>query len=207
MRILFVGDEEQYRQLDRRSVPGGERSFFFYPDFPKPAEAGAWDLAVAPAALVLARPLGPYAVPLIAYGPDRLLDLCLGSGCADYMREPWNLDELLARAELRSLPALLLATHGLRLQRGMLIGPLGQARLSATSSAGLALLAANRGRAVPREALAAVMGRNWPAGRALDMAMSRIRAALRVCAGEEAASGLVSLRAALAKGGAYCLLE
>lgn len=207
MRILFVGDEEQYGRIEERSAPYGERSFSFKPDFPKPSEAGAWDLAVAPAALVLARPKDVYAAPLIAYGPDRLLDLCLGSGCADYMREPWTLDELLARAELRSLPALLLASHGLRIKRGTLSGPLGQARLSATAAAGLALLTANKARAVPREALMAVMGMDKPSSRALDMAMSRLRSALRVCAGTAAASSLVCLRATAAKSGAYCMLE
>jgi hypothetical protein len=207
MRLLFVGDEEQYNRIKERSAPDGKRSFLFEPNFPPLAGAGRWDLLIAPAAVVLGRPMELYAAPLIAYGPERLLDLCLDSGCADYMREPWSLDELLARAELRSLPALLLDTCDLSLHRGMLRGPQGQRRLSATASAGLALLAANRARPVPRAALGAVMGMAGSSGRALDMAMSRLRYALRVCAGETAASRLVALRARAAKPGAYCLLE
>jgi hypothetical protein len=207
MRLLFVGDEEQYSRIKQRSAPDGRRSFFFEPDFPPLAEAGRWDLLIAPAAIVLARPKELYAAPLIAYGPDKLLDLCLGSGCADYMREPWTFDELLARAELRSLSALLLDTCGLRLRCGMLCGPQGRLRLSATASAGLALLAANRARAVPRAALSVVMGLTEPSSRALDMAMSRLRRAMRVCAGETAGSRLIALRARAARLGAYCLLE
>ncbi|HAE23103.1 MAG TPA: hypothetical protein DCG47_12375 [Spirochaetaceae bacterium] len=207
MRILFVGNEEQYSRMKTGSAPQGERSFFFEADFPALGEVGRWDLVVAPAAMVLARPQEFYAAPLIAYGPERLLDLCLGSGCADYMREPWTQDELLARAELRSLSALQLDASGLSVRYGMLCGTLGRVPLSATASAALALLAANRPRAVPREALAAVMETKASSSRALDMAMSRLRSALRACGGARAASRLVALRATAARRGAYCLLE
>lgn len=207
MRILFVGNEEQYNRMKTGSAPQGERSFFFEPEFPEMEEVGRWDLVVAPAAMVLARPKELSVAPLIAYGPDSLLDLCLGSGCADYMREPWTQDELMARAELRSLATLELDSNGLILRNGMLCGPLGRTPLSATASAGLALLAANRARAVPRDALAAVMDMKGSSSRALDMAMSRLRSALRCCGGTKAASRLIALRSTAARRGAYCMLE
>ncbi|MDZ7793168.1 MAG: hypothetical protein U5P10_05580 [Spirochaetia bacterium] len=43
------------------------------------------------------------AAPVIAYGPEKLLPLAFDCGCCDYLRSPWALNELRARA-LRALP-------------------------------------------------------------------------------------------------------
>ncbi len=43
------------------------------------------------------------AVPVIAYGPASLLTAAFDNGCADYLKEPWDIPELKARI-LRMLP-------------------------------------------------------------------------------------------------------
>ena len=66
------------------------------------------DLYVVPAVnLSLHQTLQPpqpcSAVPVIAYGPDKLLALAFDCGCCDYLRSPWTINELKIRA-LRAIP-------------------------------------------------------------------------------------------------------
>ncbi len=55
------------------------------------------DAFVIPAILV---PNETFAYPFIAYGPSELINLSIVKGCFDYMKEPWEFNELLFRIAL-----------------------------------------------------------------------------------------------------------
>ncbi len=207
MRILFVYDEVRYEAACDGSAPERGRSFFFKPGLPGLAEAGVWDIIVSPARFILEHMPAVLPAPIIAFGTDDMLDLCLDAGCADYLREPWRTDELIARASLRSLKSVCLAGRSLLLRHSYVEGPLGTTRLARAGYSALLLLAVNLNREVSRSALAGVTGLSSSSGRALDMTVSRLRKALGRVAGAESAACLISCRAAPSKAGAYALLS
>jgi len=176
MRVLFLGGEEEAKRSMEAGGGGRPLPFFFTPDWPTPGDAGDGDALVAPAARFLLDPPAILPLPVLACGPAVLLPECLEAGCADYLREPWTLRELEAR-----LGCLERASIALRSNPA---GP-GARRL-------LRLLAANPGRAVPRDAIAAALGMCSTSGRAIDMRVARLRSALRSIGKGETADLLVA---------------
>ncbi|MGO8692205.1 MAG: winged helix-turn-helix domain-containing protein [Rectinemataceae bacterium] len=56
------------------------------------------DLSVVPAERYIELSETSRRMPTFAYGPASLIDASFTAGCLDYLREPWNLAELFARA-------------------------------------------------------------------------------------------------------------
>jgi len=121
------------------------------------------------------------AVPLvIAFGPGEHLRAAFLAGCADYLKEPWDLVEVEARLDrvLYARTETAGAAWGFVLEGRELRLPDGRSvRLSAHEAVVAGLLFANRGVIVSRRALAfALWGRIPPeTSRAVDMHVSGLR--------------------------------
>lgn len=197
MRLLFVGDREEYY----RSLAGREDgepfslSFISYDAFTGGlADVEPFDALVVPAMRFLSTPPGRLsgAAPAvtIACGPASIADECFEAGCTDYLCEPWGETELRARVKSwaqsrRRAPDGVVSLEGRRL-----VGPSGSVILSEGDGRLLALLLASRGEPVSRSTLAAVAGVGTMTGRALDMHVSRLRSALRSVGAVDSARGL-----------------
>jgi two-component system OmpR family response regulator len=127
------------------------------------------------------RPRGAPGLPLLlAYGEARLLGPCFLAGCDDYLREPWDPEELGWRLERR----LAADARGYRLPWGGLVlrglslsGPGGRCALSYPEARILRLLLQSRAVPVPREALYyAIWGRgSGGRSRVVDVHVSKVR--------------------------------
>jgi DNA-binding response OmpR family regulator len=110
VKACVVADPELLVQLQEEAEPRGDgcghpeqRGFLVLELLPCAALAPAWqpppsDLYVLPAAryLDLAPELRPF--PAFAYGWPGLMAECFRQGASDYLRSPWNAEELEARA-------------------------------------------------------------------------------------------------------------
>lgn len=119
--------------------------------------------------------------PILASGRADSLAECLDAGCADYLREPWTLGELEARLARVALPARApgpTPSHA-EAWEGRGAGRLVLARIFDES----------RGLPLGKAYLAERLGLATERGRAVDMRVARLRAALRAigCFGEAAA--------------------
>jgi DNA-binding winged helix-turn-helix (wHTH) protein len=182
MRACIVADPTLGRYLEGEreawgNLPGLALSFFI---MALPEESGGWkaeaaDLYVLPAALLL--DLGEALPrPVFAYGPVCHVAECLRCGATDYLRSPWTLEELAARASrlenlrfrLRGSP---LALSGRKLSSGprSLVLSEAESRLAR-------LLALNLDRPVPRAALSlGLWGDDRLGSRAIDVHISCLR--------------------------------
>jgi hypothetical protein len=124
--------------------------------------------------------LSPDAPPVVAFGSPELLRGAFLAGCGDYLREPWDADELEARllrlALLRGdrspsrFGPYVLEGRRLRLPDGR------EELLSAHEAVVAGLLLANRGEVVSRRALSyALWGMVRGRSRAVDMHISGLR--------------------------------
>ena len=123
-------------------------------------------------------------VPVIAWGPAELMRGAFLAGCDDFLREPWTPEELelrahaaLSRAEKRySFPWGELSFEGKDLHT-----PDGIAVLTLHESRILGALLRNRGRPVPREALAYSIADAAPSttSRAVDVHIVALRKKVR----------------------------
>lgn len=194
MRLLFVGSEAEYVGSQLNRGDGSPFALFFAPDLHEETVLAGYDAIVMPALRFLALPASPHTVPIIAGGPVSMMADCFDGGCADYMLEPWTEEELRARVVARTAPFLELEHGNIRATPGRVIGPLGSAPLGHASYRMLVVLYLNRGRAVPRQALACCIGPSHGSahagGRAIDMRMARLRASLRAAGAMESAQNL-----------------
>lgn len=192
MRLLFVGTEAEYLSslLDRED--GSPFSLFFCSALPE--SSGAYDAIVMPALRLLSLPPAPRAIPVIASGPRSMIEDCFEYGCADYLLEPWTEAELHARVLARTAPRLELEQGHIHAMSGRITGPLGTARLCDASYRVLVLLHLNRGRTVPRQAIASCVCQDSrmapPGSRSIDMRMARLRTTLRTVGAFESARSI-----------------
>ncbi|HQO66133.1 MAG TPA: hypothetical protein PLI66_05315 [Spirochaetales bacterium] len=197
MRVLFVGTpEEYYRSIAEREDGEPFSLSFLSPD--DLAEglsvAEAFDGLVVPALRFLSMPPDRRSradlFVTLACGPASVADECFEAGCSDYLCEPWGEPELRARVRAATSSRRWALSGGASLDGRLLIGSGRSVILSAGDGNMLAALLANRGRPVMRATLIAVSGMGSITGRALDMRVSRLRAALRSVGAVEAARGL-----------------
>ncbi len=165
MTIRILADREPYSAFvsSDKSLALGLDSLLIL-NGPAPLDMLAPDLLVLPAEDFLDLPLGLDGRELcryMAYGPVSLMERSFEKGCVDYLREPWSLAELKARA------SRLLSIHfrcGERSYelRGAQLGSRGAwVELSAGEAILLQLLACNAPLPVPRAAAhAALLERN-----------------------------------------------
>jgi len=154
-------------------------------DAPPPEDEA--DLFVVPVQSVGALP--HRGVPVIACGPPELLRAAFLAGCVDYLKEPWLAEELVVRAHAavdrarRRVPfaggTLALRGHDLSLPNGSVV-------LTRNEALILRALLRVRGQAVPREALAALLGvrSRAAASRTIDVQIAMIRRKVRTVAPE-----------------------
>lgn len=170
MRFLFVGSEEELARALVAGEDDASSSFRFIGTPPDASESEGFDAVVMPALDFLRwELLGELRprLPVLASGPPGSLAECLDAGCADYLREPWSLGELEAR--------LARVAGGVREEAGPTIalaeggGILGLAAIFDEAS----------GRPLDKAYLAERLGIEAGGGRAVDMRVARLRAALR----------------------------
>jgi CheY-like chemotaxis protein len=100
-------------------------------------------------------------VPVIAHGPSSLMRAAFLAGCSDYLREPWTPEELALRAQAalsRRRACWEFPWGEARLKRDELYTPGGRAVLTHHEAVILRALLRQRGRPVPRTALACLLG-------------------------------------------------
>jgi CheY-like chemotaxis protein len=191
--INIVGCDPVVCERIRASLRRGP-FHFLTTDEPIPADEA--DLYVVPAAE--AQGLPGRGVPVIAWGPAELMRTAFLAGCDDFLKEPWSPEELglrahaaLARAERRySFPWGEVSFEGKDLRT-----PGGLAALTLHESRILRALLRNRGRPVPREALAYSIADAPPSttSRAVDVHIVALRKKMR-CAVRDAGRFIVCVR-------------
>lgn len=180
MIILFLGEEGAYESAVESGIREGGSPIFFAPALPEPGSSNfdSMDAIIIPAQLFLSLAPLQRAVPVLASGPPSLLAECLAAGCADYLREPWSIDEVEARLTRYTRNSGSWPDDTGSWDGRVLSGPGGRIQLSPGLSALLDLLLANRGACVPREALSAMLVSSNSQGRSTDMQVSRLRGIL-----------------------------
>ena len=137
---------------------------------------GPWDAAVVPAAVFFSLPDLRQTTELVVYGPAHLFRAAWLAGAHDYLREPWEPEELFLRLRgpLPSRMEWVWAGRRLRLEGLVLSLDDGlRAKLSPTEADLLRILVQRRGLAVSRTVL------GWAAscstGRVVDTLVARLR--------------------------------
>lgn len=117
----------------------------------------------------------------LAYGGAELLTGCVLRGCADYLKVPWDGDELEFRLERFARPlAFSVAGVQVRLEHLRLVSEVGRTGITAAEHAVLELLIRRSGETVSRDALFyALWGTEGGSSRLVDVYVSRLRRRLR----------------------------
>ncbi|HOX12953.1 MAG TPA: hypothetical protein P5313_08980 [Spirochaetia bacterium] len=188
MRVLVIDPGLKHVEEERNAE--GPLSFFFSPDLGSPLVC---DLIVLPAGLLLEGAGADRDVLRIAYGPASLTADAFAEGCADYLREPWDLEELEARA-LRFLTwRFRLGEHPFTYSTGRLAGAAGTVALPEGERRALELLLHSLGRPVPRKAFLRVRHGPGPSpSRRPDMTICRLRSRLARAAGDSRAGSFLA---------------
>ena len=124
-------------------------------------------------------------VPVIAHGPAGLMRSAFLEGCIDYLRDPWTPEELALRAEAaiaRQRACFEFPWGEARLEGNDLCAPGGRAPLTHHEALILRALLRQRGRPVPRSALACLLGGSALRGggsRRIDVHVSALRRRVR----------------------------
>ncbi len=164
------------------------------------------DAFVIPITLV---PNEGFPYPFVAYGPSELINLAAIRGCFDYMKEPWDFDELMFRINLFVRYRLSLKDKGdglyiadsyLRYRSKGVFLTLGEVKI-------LKVLMNNTGKVVDREVLSyALWGSSHRAGsRAIDMHVSSLRRKIDSLLGDE--NGNITAEIHSARGVGYIFLQ
>jgi len=122
----------------------------------------------------------------VAYGPAHLLRAAWLAGAQDYLREPWEPEELFLRLEGPRPPRIAWETQGkwVRLE-GLSVLPEGgePVALTATEAELLRVLVQRRGRVVSREVLGSAAA--CSSGRVIDTLIARLRQKIQGFSGNE----------------------
>ncbi len=126
-------------------------------------------------------PEAPSPRAYLAYGAPELLSGCILRGCADYLKTPWDGDELEFRLERFARPLTFsVAGVQVRLENLRLVSEAGRTGITAAEQAVLELLIRRPGETVSREALFyALWGTDGGNSRLVDVYVSRLRRRLR----------------------------
>ncbi len=163
----LVTEASPYRLLESERDPSGFLSFLF---ILLPAAAPARfprhvrELGMPPDAALFVLPASLYLVleerpaPAFVYGNDALITAAFRSGCADYLREPWGLVEVYARAIRLFAPRFSLCGAEITMQGRELATRQTSVRLTEAEIRILRTLLAHRGRSVSAAALNTAAG-------------------------------------------------
>jgi DNA-binding response OmpR family regulator len=124
--------------------------------------------------------------PLIAYGNAESISIAFLAGCEDYLKEPWDEEELAFRLERIARRLSVGFGWGFADSRAhAAVSPSGSVELSKHELSILKTLAVYRGDVVPKEALQyAAWGNLSPSSRRLDMCICSLRKKLAAIAPE-----------------------
>ncbi len=119
--------------------------------------------------------------PVLVYGPGHSLYRSFMAGCSDYLKEPWDEQELIARAErLIDGTAVDYPWGTVILKGATLTGPSGTTALSPALVSIFRILARYRGSQVRRDILSRLLwGEIRPASRGIDMHIVNLRRKMR----------------------------
>lgn len=133
------------------------------------------------------------SLPVIAYGNDDYLRISFLSGCSDYLKEPWSLEEMLLRANRVVRKEEFQFSWGrIRVSAQKLHGPQESLELSFPEAQLLGLLCENAGETVTREAFYyALWGTPNGSSRVVDVYISRLRKKLRAAIGGKESAELI----------------
>lgn len=149
--------------------------------------AGSWDAVVLPADHFFAQKellRGDRVPEVVVYGPPESLRASWVAGAFDYLKEPWEPEELFLRLRGPSPPAVHWQSSGRRLvlEAGRIWSDNGTAVALTSAETGLLrILVLRRGQAVSREILGWSAG--CSSGRAVDTLVGRLRQKLVQAAG------------------------
>jgi len=120
-------------------------------------------------------------LPVIAHGPAEFLDMAFNTGCSDYLKQPWSMEELIHRVKKNVKSRSLVFPWGkVSITCNQVTTPFGAVRLSIQESAILKVLAQKQGDVVPRETLYyALWGKLKNSSRVVDMHISSLRKKLQ----------------------------
>ena len=159
------------------------------------------DVVLIPASLcancLSSKQFGETGPSIIAYGAAQFLESCYLRGCDDYLKDPWDGDELAFRLSSFAPPTeFFVGNVKVRVESDRLISEMGTTGLTDAERALLGVLINRAGLPVPREALFyAVWGVSGGASRLVDVYVSRLRSRLReVGPPGHAAEALSSIR-------------
>jgi CheY-like chemotaxis protein len=178
MRILFVGDEEEYKKALEAREDGEPFSLFFSNGFPPYQERMSFDAILVPALRFLSQPASVGSLVIVS-GSGDIARECFDAGCHDFIREPFTETELHARVMAKAKHRLEFDSTKVVAEGGLLHGPSMSVRLDDDMYGILALLNNSLYRPIPREAIAAILGVPANSSRAIDMRVSRLRNILR----------------------------
>lgn len=124
-------------------------------------------------------------VPRMAYGPGTLLKASFNAGCSDFLRDPWDIDELHIRLS-RSVTfrRFRVGGHVLEMAPGSLSGPKDTCGISHGEYLVLRLLVGHSDEVVPREVFFYALRRDVSTdSRLVDVYISRLRKKLEKAVG------------------------
>jgi len=171
------GNQNTERELTDFQKENGRLSFVFTRD---PLPEKEVDVYVVPAESLpgLNRSGNPRNwVPVLSYGPGELLGQAFRDGCADYLKTPWDPEELFIRVEKNvKTRSIALPWGKINLFPDLATSPFGSVKLSIQEFSILKVLAQKQGDVVPREVLYKVLwGKIKEQSRVVDMHISSIR--------------------------------
>jgi hypothetical protein len=145
-------------------------------------------------AILVAR--APRRYPVMGYGSITYMEEAFARGVADYLAEPWSVDEFRLRAErVLGTGTLVIKDAGLTLCGFVLVGPKGEIRLSAEQAAVLRQLIIAEGYSLSRGVFRRYL---WPSlpdsSRVVDATISRLRRQLASVSGNNPRVQLRSVR-------------
>jgi hypothetical protein len=176
--VVFIAEDSILSSRIRSMQGNGVFSFRVLSSF-KESERG--DIFVIPVHTLAKRktakePFLPKA-PIIAYGRGEDISLGFLSGCEDYLKDPWDVEELLYRLERVCKRLSVDFKWGYLELAGCTAGTASDKVLLTQHEARiLKLLMAHRGEVVPKEALQyAAWGAVYPSSRRLGMCIHSLR--------------------------------
>lgn len=121
----------------------------------------------------------------IAYGSGALLSACFGAGCSDFLRDPWDIDELHIRLSRSvSFRRFRVAGQVLEMAPGYLSGPQGNCGISHGEYLVLRLLVGHSDEIISREVFFYALRREVSVdSRLVDVYISRLRKKLDTAVG------------------------
>ncbi len=180
MHFLFLGTEERFKADISEKEDITRSSFSFSATLPEKEKLHKYRAVIIPAIDFLQTEIDDSCfqmLPVFASGKQSTIRECFEYGCSDYLRVPWQEDELLCRLQLQNKKYP--SQNDNFPWANNLVFCLDPLFAGADSYRLAAFFSKNRGVAFSRQELALALNLKNANGRKLDMRISRLRLALR----------------------------